>query len=1072
MTPAFGFSVGDFISAIGLIKKVSKALKHAGGAAADYQNVLVELKALKNVLRHLETLEPTEDNIRHVNAIRGMALACQLPLRDFMVKLERYEASLGPWSERTSFGSAGRKAKWAVSFTEEVEKLRALVAAKHISINLLLATQSTHTLSSMNARTKMEHGDLLSKIGEHRAAMDKIRESVEQVDDRITKEREVLYGRMEAISDKMDAAQLSIIGMRSLGERILEYIKTFPREIRGLLRAIMQNNWQMYQVLLQIQHNTSRAPTAMQASNIRFTNVLGEYRELPYEYFCHWEPFEGFLRAQFKGKPGEAKVNDGRFHIIDATNDSRAIISSNTWSRSISQGTILTMSMIMSHLRRRSGSCPRPGCTGTGTTQCTTSNVLTCQICHLNFFPTSSEFGDDCCQISISEDEEELSQQQVMEDIQTYGSRPPPPEAIDVDEDARLAEMKLPPKRNAAQFKEAVDRPAKVRTKAESKTYNYQAVTTIDWNNSASPIATWLNKSAIPSTAPIVDPQGRSQYLRKDAIAQEIEEIKVFRNVHISTALEPSNVQHTAAFDETVDLELDARIYYRNIIDRYPDLPSYLALRLARANHQRAERLRQLKCISDVPDGIHRDSNSMPPAPKGMVGLSKLMQNDAKAGQQRYKCKACNKSFTRPSSLQTHMYSHNEEKFFACDFEDCGRRFYVGSHLRRHRKAHKSEGSSPYEPFNTTKVDQGEVFVKGTTTIPESDPVESYHLTARTGSAKTTALSRCLSLDEDNQDRHYTFDGPDVSYYSGLTQPQQHSPKLKQMRTVPQVEQRNIHESRTGFWTGGHPPSRRGSVSSCSSSMNSSLHGYPNYDPQEQQPNFLASDSRSSSMDFGDTPRGLPPPPVLLEKGGKRSFECDICGIVLDVDRRLDWQIHVFEDLRPYLCTYEECEDANESYPSWSEFIEHEYWAHECGNKADCVFCGEALPASRTGRGRHIGRHMEEIAFAVVTKPYEAWEFYSDSASDQSLHISPPPSQVHKCQKINLSTGQPCNRVFSRSYDLTRHKNTMHSNGKKMFRCHLCTERKAFSSRGAFVRHNHVVHPRDHIVHPERGAIV
>lgn len=141
----------------------------------------------------------------------------------------------------------------------------------------------------MNARTKREHGDLLSKIGEHRAAMDKIRESVEQVDDRITEERAFLYGAMDVISDKVDVAQLSIMGMRSLGEQILEYIRTFPREIRGLLRTIMQNNWQMYQVLLQIQHNTSRVPTAMQASNIRFTNVLGEYRELPYEYFCHWE---------------------------------------------------------------------------------------------------------------------------------------------------------------------------------------------------------------------------------------------------------------------------------------------------------------------------------------------------------------------------------------------------------------------------------------------------------------------------------------------------------------------------------------------------------------------------------------------------------------------------------------------------------------------------------------------------------------------------------------------------------------------------------------------------------------
>ena len=126
-----------------MIRQVSKALKNTGGASAEYQNVIIELKALENVLRHLETLEPTEDNANHVNAVRGMALACQLPLRDFMVKIEKYESSLGPWSERTAFGSAGRKAQWAISFAEEVEKIRALVAAKHISINLLLVTHSS-----------------------------------------------------------------------------------------------------------------------------------------------------------------------------------------------------------------------------------------------------------------------------------------------------------------------------------------------------------------------------------------------------------------------------------------------------------------------------------------------------------------------------------------------------------------------------------------------------------------------------------------------------------------------------------------------------------------------------------------------------------------------------------------------------------------------------------------------------------------------------------------------------------------------------------------------------------------
>ncbi|KAL8821611.1 MAG: hypothetical protein Q9191_007273 [Dirinaria sp. TL-2023a] len=143
MTPAFGFSVGDFINTISLIRKISKALKETGGASAEYQDAVIELKGLKHALQHLEALEPTEDNARQVNAIRGMALACQLPLRDFMTKLEEYESPLGPWTDRTSLCKAGAKTKWAVSFSQEVKKLRALVAAKLISINLLLATHTS-----------------------------------------------------------------------------------------------------------------------------------------------------------------------------------------------------------------------------------------------------------------------------------------------------------------------------------------------------------------------------------------------------------------------------------------------------------------------------------------------------------------------------------------------------------------------------------------------------------------------------------------------------------------------------------------------------------------------------------------------------------------------------------------------------------------------------------------------------------------------------------------------------------------------------------------------------------------
>ncbi|KAJ6188213.1 hypothetical protein N7519_003121 [Penicillium mononematosum] len=82
-------------------------------------------------------------------------------------------------------------------------------------------------------------------------------------------------------------------------------------------------------------------------------------------------------------------------------------------------------------------------------------------------------------------------------------------------------------------------------------------------------------------------------------------------------------------------------------------------------------------------------TSDAPPGPQSMMSQfsSKMPSNT----QKKHKCKVCDKRFTRPSSLQTHMYSHTGEKPFACDVEGCGRHFSVVSNLRRHKKVHKGE---------------------------------------------------------------------------------------------------------------------------------------------------------------------------------------------------------------------------------------------------------------------------------------------------------------------------------------------------------------------------------------------
>ncbi|MCJ1379558.1 hypothetical protein MMC17_002659 [Xylographa soralifera] len=175
----------------------------------------------------------------------------------------------------------------------------------------------------------------------------------------------------------------------------------------------------------------------------------------------------------------------------------------------------------------------------------------------------------------------------------------------------------------------------------------------------------------------------------------------------------------------------------------------------------------------------------------------------------------------------------------------------------------------------------------------------------------------------------------------------------------------------------------------------------------------------------------VPPTPGEVDSGDP--FKCEICGHLLsNIKNRVDWKIHVFADLQPYICTFDSCAKDLVTFPTRSLWGSHEFDEHRVTRSWKCPECayadstaqkleehlrrchGEAvtlaqlpliISAAETRRPlpiedqecplcrfipgksqrnfvKHVGRHMESVALAVL--PRDAAED-SDQNSDSSI---------------------------------------------------------------------------------------
>jgi hypothetical protein len=140
MSVGFGFSIGDFIAGIQLVRDVIASLRSTAGSASEYQNLIYELFGLERALLEVKALKLDDCQPAQLNDLKCVAIECQESIDRFLLEIRKYQPSLNAQGSGSRVRDGLRKIQWALCKKGDVELFKAEVMRHTASINLLLAT--------------------------------------------------------------------------------------------------------------------------------------------------------------------------------------------------------------------------------------------------------------------------------------------------------------------------------------------------------------------------------------------------------------------------------------------------------------------------------------------------------------------------------------------------------------------------------------------------------------------------------------------------------------------------------------------------------------------------------------------------------------------------------------------------------------------------------------------------------------------------------------------------------------------------------------------------------------------
>ena len=104
---------------------------------------------------------------------------------------------------------------------------------------------------------------------------------------------------------------------------------------------------------------------------------------------------------------------------------------------------------------------------------------------------------------------------------------------------------------------------------------------------------------------------------------------------------------------------------------------------------------------------------------------------------------------------------------------------------------------------------------------------------------------------------------------------------------------------------------------------------------------------------------------MAIEKAsqGMYPFECPYCFTLVRLRRQRPWRKHVFHDLKPYVCTFENCDV--KMFSDRHSWFTHELETHR--SEYHCLFCPSLSFASTSSfKGHLLRKHADKVTDAQL----------------------------------------------------------------------------------------------------------